>query len=392
MLSFEKALMIVLSKAKQLPQERVSLSQSLGRILATDIPSDIDMPPHDLSAMDGYACRAIDRDRPLHVIETIPAGKMPQKTIQTGQCARIMTGAVVPRGADMVVMFEDTNLNDKDGSVEVSTKRDNPNIRRRGEDVRRGDIVLRKGTVIMPSTVAVFAAVGRPKVQVFRQPRIGIIATGDELVEPDKRPRNGQIRNSNGWQLAAQVKESGGIPIYYGIVNDDPAALDRIIKKSLHDCDSIMLSGGVSMGDFDFVPDVFKKNKIRLLFENIAIKPGRPMVFGMSKNKCVFGVPGNPVSAFVVFEMLIKPFLYRMAGHHYARRIVSCALTETITRRNGSRLEFRPIKFSPDGSITLPDYHGSAHIHAYAKTDGIMVIPAGVTMIKSGTMVQVVLL
>lgn len=392
MVPFEKALKTILSKAGRLPSERVSLSDVSGRVLAADIVSDIDMPRHDVSAMDGYACRKADLDMQLAVIETIPAGKMPTKTVRKGQCARIMTGAPVPRGADTVVKFEDTKVNGSSGSIRIAVRRGNPNIRRRGEDVRRGTVVLQKGTMVTPSTVAVLAAVGISKAEVARRPRVGIIATGDELVEPHKKPTGGQTRNSNGWQLAAQVRETGGISRYYGIVKDDPAALDRTIRRSLRECDAVMISGGVSMGDFDFVPDVFRNNGIRIMFEKIAMKPGKPTVFGTRGGKAVFGIPGNPVSAFVVFEMLVKPFLWRMAGHRYVRPAVRCTLTKTIARKNASRLEFRPVQFKADGSAALPDYHGPAHIHAYTHADGIIAIPSGVSRIKSGTRIKAALL
>jgi molybdopterin molybdotransferase len=392
MISFEKAMKTVLAHAPKLPPERIPLPEAVGRVLATDVCSDVAMPPCDVSAMDGFACRASDRDSPLTVIETIAAGKMPRKTVGPDQCSRIMTGAPVPKGADCVVMFEDTATDIKTGLVTIIHKQDNPNIRRAGEDVRRGDRVLRKGALLSPAHAAVLAAAGKAFVSVYRRSRVGIIATGDELVEPWVRPRKGQIRNSNGPQLCAQARAAGCHAVSYGIVPDDCGMLNRAIATALRQCDVVLLSGGVSMGDFDFVPGVLRKNRVRLLFEKIAIKPGKPTVFGIAGKKRLFGMPGNPVSSFVIFEMLVKPFLYKMAGHDYSRLTVGGVLARDLARKSSSRMEFRPVRFDDSGKVSLSEYHGSAHIHAYTQARGILAIPAGVERIKAGAAVEVKIL
>jgi molybdopterin molybdotransferase len=389
MILFEKAYETVLAHARLLRSERVLLAHTQGRVLAADIVSDIDMPPCDNSAMDGCACRAVDRDSPLTVIETIPAGAMPRKTVGPNQCSRIMTGAPLPKGADIVVMFEDTLIDRKTGRVKVTALRKNDHIRRRAEDVRKGSVVLHKSTLIRAPHLAVLAAVGKAFVSVYRRPVVGIIATGDELVEPGVKPRRGQIRNSNGPQLCAQVHGAGCVPVYFGIAKDDPAVLDRVIKKALQKCDVILLSGGVSMGDFDFVPGVLRKNRIKLLFEKIAVKPGKPTVFGIAGIKRLFGMPGNPVSTFVIFETLVRPFLYRMMGHDSSGTVVRARLGSDLATKKASRMEFRPVRFDADGTVMLPEYHGSAHILAYTQADGIVAIQAGVEKIGAGEMVEV---
>jgi molybdopterin molybdotransferase len=387
--SFDAALATALAHAPLLRSERVPLADAPGRVLAADIVSDIDMPPRDVSAMDGYACRASDCDKPLTVIETIAAGMLPRKTIRAGHCSRIMTGAPLPKGADTVVMFEDTAVDDRTGLVTVVKRSNSANIRRRAEDQKKGAIALRKGTLVRVPHVAVLASLGAARVPVFRRPRVGVVATGDELVEPRQKPRPGTIRNSNGPQLCAQIIGAGCVPVYFGIVKDDPAALDRIIRKALAACDVILLSGGVSMGDFDYVPPVLRKNRVRLLFEKITIKPGKPTVFGIAGKKRLFGMPGNPVSTFVIFETLVKPFLYRMMGTAYAGLSVRARLGCDVCRKKGSRMEFRPVRFVADGTVVMPEYHGSAHIHAYAQADGITALPAGTDKVPAGDMIEV---
>jgi molybdopterin molybdotransferase len=387
--SFDSALATVLSRAPAMPMQRIPLAEAPGRVLGADIASDIDMPPVNVSAMDGFACRNDDLERPLAVIETIAAGAMPRKTVGPGQCSRIMTGAPLPQGADAVVMFEDTAFDVQSGVMTVTAVRKNRNIRYRAEDVRKGEVVMRKGALLGAPHLAVLASVGRALVPVFRQPRVGVIATGDELVEPRVKPGHGKIRNSNGPQLCAQVRDAGCVPVYFGIVKDDPTALDRVIKKALRQCDVILLSGGVSMGDFDFVPGVLRKNRIKLLFEKIAVKPGKPTIFGIAGTKRLFGMPGNPVSTFVIFEMLVKPFLYRMMGHDFSRITLRAPLATDLIVKGASRTEFRPVRFDDDGGVLLPEYHGSAHIHAYTQAQGMVAVPAGVERIGKGEMVEV---
>jgi molybdopterin molybdotransferase len=387
--SFDAALTTVLAHTPLLRTERVPLADAAGRVLSADIVSDIDMPPCDVSVMDGYACRACDCDKPLAVVETIAAGTLPRKTVGKGHCSRIMTGAPLPKGADTVVMFENTMSDDRTGLVTVTEHSGKTNIRRRAEDLKKGAIALRKGTLIRAAHVAVLASLGAVKVPVFRQPRVGVLATGDELVEPRQKPRPGRIRNSNGAQLCAQIRAAGCVPSYYGIVRDDPVALDRTIRKALAACDVVLLSGGVSMGDFDYVPQVLRKNGITLLFEKIAVKPGKPTVFGITGKKRLFGMPGNPVSTFVIFETIVKPFLYRMMGNTCTGITVRALLGCDLCRKKGSRMEFRPVRFAADGTVVLPAYHGSAHIHAYTQAEGIVALPAGVDKVAAGEMIAV---
>ena len=391
MVTFEAALEIVMRKTLKPGLEKVPLGSALGRIVAQDIVSDVDLPPADLSAMDGFACRAADILGPMRVIETIAAGMVPRKKIGAGTCARIMTGARIPAGADLVVMFE--HAKEKNGLVTViAGAGKKTNIRLRAEDVTKGDVVVTKGSVITPAVVGVLASAGCPSPKVFRRVKVGVITTGDELVEPSHKPPAGKIRNSNGWQLMAQVQSAGCDPVYFGIIKDTFPALERVVKKALGECDVVLLSGGVSMGDFDYVPDVLEKIGVRIVFDTIAVKPGKPTVFGAIGRKRLFGMPGNPVSSFVMFEKLVRPFLYKMSGRLTGPLTFACPFAAGVERKNASRLEFRPASISDQGTMALPEYHSSAHIHAYTHAHGIVALPAGVARMGKGAIGTITLL
>ncbi|MHC4130451.1 MAG: molybdopterin molybdotransferase MoeA [Planctomycetota bacterium] len=388
MIAFEQAIEMIMDLVKPLDTERVDIDKSLNRILAEDVVSDIEMPPFDKSAMDGFACRRADLANKLTIIETIPTGYVPKKNISVDKCAKIMTGAVVPEGADCVIMVEHTELI-SDNQIRFTGESTADNICSRAEDVKKGEVVLAKGIKIKSQQIAVLAAVGCTKPLVSCQPKIGIIATGDELVEPDIKPSFSQIRNSNASQLSAQISNIGISPIYYGIALDEEKAINSMLKKAISETNVILLSGGVSMGDFDFVPKVLCQNNIKLAFEKIAIKPGKPTVFGFSEETFFFGMPGNPVSTLVIFEIMVKPFLYKMMGHEFKPLIIQKRLSQAIYRKKTKRISCIPVTFAENGKIKPIEYHGSGHIKAMCDADGIIEIPVGVSEIKEGTIVDV---
>ena len=385
---FDEVMGKILGSACLLGSEVVDLADASGRVLAADIVSDIDMPPFDKSAMDGFACRRADLGRPLRIVETVAAGSMPQKMIGEGECARIMTGAAVPCGADMVVMVEDTE--EADGIVSVTRQSERSNICLLGEDVRTGDRVLREGTLIRPSEIAVLAATGGATVPVAVRPVLGIAVTGDELVEPGQPVSAGMIRNSNGPQLIAQVEGTGLPAEYLGIVPDTPGVVPELIERVSDRIDVFIFSGGVSMGDYDFVSAGLEEAGFELPVHGAAIKPGRPLLFGRREDSWVFGLPGNPVSVFVLFEIIVKPFCFKLMGHDYRPLEVTAHLDEDFTRKGAVRTAHVPVRLTPDGQALLLDYHGSAHIHAYTRADGILRIPAGVDTLKRGEEVRVI--
>jgi molybdopterin molybdotransferase len=388
MTTFEEAYNIVIESAKPAGSEQCSLEESLGRILAADVVSDMDMPPFNRSAMDGYACRREDLQNELEVLEIVAAGESPTKTVGKNQCTKIMTGAAVPEGADVVIMVELTEKTNNN-KIRFTGKDTPPNISRKAEDVRKGELVLNKGQHLNPQQIAILAAVGCHAPTVSKKIKVGIISTGDELVEPDQFPGPSQIRNSNAFQLISQVQRLNANPVYYGIAKDDPEITETIINKALSECDIVLLTGGVSMGDFDFVPAILKKNNIRLLFEKLDVKPGRPTVFGTNGKNYVFGLPGNPVSSYIMFEMLVRPLIFEMMGHHYQPKSVFMHLDENYSRKKADRLMFVPVKFSTEGKLNFVEYHGSAHLHSMTNADGIIFVPLGVTEIKRGELVHV---
>ena len=387
MIAIEKAYDIVLQKAYVLETEKIDFTDSLGRILAEDIKSDIEMPPFDKSAMDGYACRREDFENQLEIIETIPAGKYPEKEIGRNQCAKIMTGAPIPHGADCVVPVEIAEeIEGKSVHViEISHKN---NISYQGEDVKVGTNVLTKGIKIQAQHIAVFAAVGYTDVLVYKQPKVGVISTGDELVEPQKKPSRSQIRNSNGYQLIAQVQNCGAIANYMGIADDTPDDTYDKVNKALSENDIVLLTGGVSMGAFDFVPKVLEKAGVKIDFDKLAVKPGKPTTFGMAGKKFCFGLPGNPVSSFIQFELLVKPLIYHMMGQDYQPLDIRLPMGIDYTRKSTKRKSYFPIIIKK-GEIFPVDYHGSAHIHALSLAHGIAAIDIGEKEIKKGERIHV---
>lgn len=388
MVAFEEALNTVLISAKLLSTEPVSLDQSLNRILSRDVFSDMDMPPFNKSAVDGYACRKADLRSTLSVVEVIAAGVAPEKSIGKGQCSKIMTGAMVPEGVDTVIMVEDTVEISK-GEIRFVGQKTGVNICYRAEDIRSGDKVLDSGTLIGPSHIAVLAAVGCSMPYVYKQPVVAILSTGDELVEPAMIPKLSQIRNSNAAQLTAQITSMSAVPAYLGIVSDDEEQTRKAIEQALSEADVVLLTGGVSMGDFDFVPRILKEQKVEILFDSIAVQPGKPTVFGIRNSQYIFGLPGNPVSSFVQFEMLVKPLLYAISGHTYRPVQLKLPLAVDYTRRNNQRMAFVPVSIQQSGGVEPIEYHGSAHIHAYVFANGIMSIPPGITQLKKGDLVDV---
>lgn len=392
MVSFEDALKTVLSYSDryQLVGERVALSDTLGRILAEDIFSDIDMPPFDKSAVDGYACQMVTEAQnfgPLRIVETIPAGTIPKMTIMPGQCSKIMTGAMVPPGADCVIMVENTELV-SENLVRITQKNSSKNICYRGEDVKTGGLVLQKGIQVTPAHVAVLACVGAINPLMAKLPRVGIISTGDELVEPAVIPGMAQIRNSNAWQLEAQVKTVPAKPSYFGIAPDKSPDLLNTIGLAMVENDVVLLTGGVSMGDFDIVPAVMENAGFEILFKSIAIQPGKPTVFGRRDETFIFGLPGNPVSSFVLFEMMVKPFLRRMMGCSFEPLELKIPMGVDFSRRKSVRKSMIPVMIK-DGAVFPVEYHGSAHINAYTVANGILVMEIGATAIKKGEIVNV---
>jgi molybdopterin molybdotransferase len=389
MILFNAAFDIVASHTLPLGAEPVALEDAVGRILAQDVKADIDFPPFDKSAMDGYACRADDIFQSLEVLETIAAGSLPTKVVGAGQCSKIMTGAKVPEGADCVFMVEQAE--EADGVVRYTGQKVPGNICRKGEDINTGEVVLQKGTRIEPAHIAVLAGVGCVEPVVAKRPIVGILVTGSELVEPGTIPADGQIRETNGYQLRAQLAALGIGCNYYGVIEDDEQKIEAGLLQAMRENEVVLLCGGSSVGDFDFVPVLLEKHCDQMLIEKIDIKPGKPLMFATYKNGVCFGMPGNPVSTYVLMELLVKPFLLQSMGLMTQPRTVRLKLNTELKIRCARQQTFLPVQVV-DGGVERISFHGSAHIHAMCFADGLITLPAGENVFEAGSMVDVQLL
>ena len=388
MIKFEEALEIVEKSAFRLETERIDFAESLNRVLAEDVKSDMEMPPFNKSAVDGYACKKADLLNEMEVIEIIPAGKEPIKTVGINQCSKIMTGAPMPKGADVIIMVED--VKEMPGNkIRYLKENVKDNVCYKGEDIKEGEVIIKKGSLIKPQHIAVMATAGCINPVVYRQVKIGVISTGDELVEPDIKPAPSQIRNSNAYQLLSQVKNVGAIPNYIGIALDTEESTRQMLEKAFDDNDIILLTGGVSMGDYDYVPQILNELGVKLFFKSIAVQPGRPTVFGTMDKQFIFGLPGNPVSSFVQFELLVKPLIYKLNGFEYKPMKVRLPMGKEYSRKRSTRLSWLPVQINNNGEVIPMSYHGSAHINSLTEADGMISIPIGKTEIKKGDLVDV---
>jgi len=386
MISVEKAHKII-NKTLTYPKiETIPIEKSLGRILAQDIVSGLNMPPFDKSAMDGFAISSKDNSEKFSIVEVIPAGAVPKKRINRGECAKIMTGAMLPDGTDRVVKREVTK--EKNGVMFIKGEDKAFNVCLEGEDIQVGDRILAAGDKIRSAEVGIIASMGMNTVKVYKKPLVGILTTGSEIVEPGKKLATGQIYNSNSYSLSAQILELGAEVKYGGIVSDNQKLIGKSIEDFLSTVDMVLISGGVSMGDFDYVPQILEKLGVTLHFEKVAIKPGKPTVFGTCGKKFVFGLPGNPVSTFIIFEIFVKPLLYSLLGYTFAPFYLKGVMQQDMKRKKSIRLAFVPVMYNK-GKISDISYHGSAHFNVLSQANALLEIPVGIDEILKGSEVDV---
>jgi molybdopterin molybdotransferase len=386
----EAALEIVLASTPRLSSEDVSLDEALGRVLDEDVASDVDMPPFDRSAMDGYAVRAEDVAAApviLPVAGMLRAGQYPEAALAPGQAIQIMTGAPVPPGATAVQQVEKTRSVDGGSRVEIlATVEAGANVARRGSEVRAGDVVLRAGQTIDPAAVAVLAASGRSRVRVGRRPVVAVLATGDELTGVDETPGPGRIRNSNGPALLAQARWCGALARSLGVVPDVTEAIAAAVEPGLH-ADVLVVSGGVSEGVYDLVEAVFARFGVEVAFDKVALKPGAPLVFGRRGDTLVFGLPGNPVSAQVTFDLFVRAALLRMQGAKLTSRpTLEAELLAPVRNRSGRQAHV-PAHVRYEGGRLVADpirSMGSADVVAHARANALLVLPADRTEVLTG--------
>jgi molybdopterin molybdotransferase len=360
-----------------------TLGAAVGLVLAEDVVSDIDMPPYDKSMMDGYAVRSADLatgQAILTVIEEITAGQTPQRPVGSKQAARIMTGAPIPAGADAVVQIERTRMLENH-QVQIDDRPPTPgkNILVQAREMRRGETILPAGMILRPPSIGLLSTVGRTTVQVHPQPTVAVIATGDEMVEADQLPGPGQIRNSNGPMLTALASRAGGLPRYLGIARDKVESLQSLIADGLQSA-VLLLSGGVSAGKLDLVPGVLQDLGVQPHFHKVEMKPGKPIFFGIKEEHLVFGLPGNPVSALVCFELFVRPAIRRLMGHRDAgTEMVPMPLAEDFTYST-DRPTYHPacVEAGPQGwRVRAVPWFGSADLRALAQTNALVLFPAG---------------
>lgn len=399
LLNVEDALDIVLARVSPLPSERVPILEALGRVLAEDIRAEHDIPPLSNSAMDGYALRAADTSwasaqspARLRVIYNLAAGYTTDLEVTPGTAMRIMTGAPVPRGADAVVPFEDTVV---EGEVVAVSRplRVGSNIRPAGEDVRRGALVLEQGSILRPQEVGMLAALGRPQVWVVRRPRVGILATGDEVVEIDAPLSPGKIRNANSYSNAAQVLKYGGVPVLLGIARDEISAITERVRRGLEQgIDLLLTSGGISVGDFDVVKKVLAAEG-EISFWQVRMRPGKPLAFGQIGGVPLIGLPGNPVSAMVSFELFARPAILKMLGRKaWEAPIVQATLLDDVKGRAGFRYHLRVTLEQKEGRYyaRLTGEQGSGILLSMVCAQGLAIIPEDVGSLAAGATVRVI--
>lgn len=393
MITFDEALKISLNQAVTFGVESISFEETVGRVLAENIKSDMDMPPFNKSAMDGYACRRQDIAHPMQVIEVIRAGMPPVESISEGTCSQIMTGAMIPDGADTVVKVEECTGGEADAmepkEIRFVGEKTAANICCRGEDLKAGEVVLTAGTLLDTRHVPILATVGSVFIDVYRLPSVGVLSTGTELVEPGETPGLSQIRNTNAYQIIAQLGKMGIDCDYYGIAADNEDITRIMIAEALKNNDILILSGGISMGEFDFVPAVLQSLGINVAFKQVAIQPGKPTLFGTGQDKFVFGLPGNPVSSYFILELLVKPFIYKCMGHDWNPPVLRLRAGERMIRKKSNRLAWMPVRIDREGLVYQIEYHGSAHIFSLRDADGIIPVPIGKAIIEEGEFVDV---
>ncbi len=391
MITVDEALAAVLGRVRTLGAEATPLAKAVSRILRAAVVADRDLPPFNRAAMDGFAVRSADvsvEGTRLNVVGEIRAGVWPDRALGSGEAMRIMTGAPVPEGADAVIQVERTAMAGADEVLLGAVVAAGQNIVPRGSEAPRGSELLRPGLRLGPAHLAVLASVGVTEPVVSRRPRVAVIVTGDEVVDPGSRPGAAQIRNANGPALAAAIREVGGVPTDAGVVADEPAKTRAAIERALSEGhDALILSGGVSAGDFDFVESTLGEIGVTLHVTAVRVKPGAPFVFATHGDTLIFGLPGNPVSAQVTFELFARPALLKMQGAAaFLRPKVAATLDSPLTNRSGRRNYLPVVATASEGSLRAAPVRtqGSGDTLAHAMANALAVLEPEQTTMAAG--------
>jgi molybdopterin molybdotransferase len=389
---------IVLDCIQPMGVEKVALLNALQRVSAEEVTAPRHIPPHDNSAMDGYAVRHSDvegarQERPavLDVVEILPAGKTPQYRVTAGTAIKIMTGAPMPAGADTVIQVEHTNASDT--RVEIyRAPRTGTNLRRRGEDITLGECVLRRNTPLRPAELGVLASVGKAQILVYQRPRVAILATGDEIADLGDAEVSDKIINSNSYTLAGQIIEAGGIPLLLGVAPDDRHAISQRLASGLQ-ANMLITSGGVSVGDFDYVRECLEAAGLAVRFWTVALRPGSPVTFGTVGQVPVFSLPGNPVASMVTFELFVRPALLKMHGHtELFRPRHDAIIQDEVEKRRGVRTFLRGVLAQEGGQsiVTTTGPQGSGILRSMSLANCLIDIPEEVEQLQPGDTVQII--
>jgi molybdopterin molybdotransferase len=391
MIDIEHALGLLAEEVRALDAVEVDLGTAQGHALAETVASPAAFPPTDRSAMDGYAVRAADAGQPdcqLDVVGELRAGQSPAGLrVGAGQAVRIMTGGVLPAGADAVVMIEHTALSGSRITLHEPV-RPGQHVRRRGEELQRGATVIGMGSPIHAPEVAALAALGRTRVKVFRAPSVHVLSTGDELVEPEQQPQDHQVRNSNASSLQAQLRQLGISADYLGIAADERGRLDTLVRRGLSG-DLLLVSGGVSVGTHDLVGQTLAAGGMQTLFHGVAIKPGKPVLAGRSGRCLVFGLPGNPVSSFTCFLLLVAPAIRRMMGQRrWQNEPVVARVQAPIRQRPAPRTTYHLARLVAErghfAAVVVPS-SGSGDVFAPVRANAFVITPPGTGNVEAGT-------
>lgn len=403
MIKFNEAKKLIIENIKQLPEEITLLGENLlDTVLAENIISSENIPNCDNSAMDGYAVKSSDtRGKTLAlltIIGEVKAGDNFLQKLKTGETVKIMTGAPIPKDADAVVMVENTEkqgrwARDEERVKILKSVKKGENIRKAGEDIKKGELILEKGTILKPAQIGLIASIGKTKIKTVKRPKIAVITTGDEIVDPSvKKLPTGKVRNSNLWTLTTLIKRNGGIPVQFERVPDNLVKIKSAIKKAISTSDAVIISAGISVGEYDFVKTALKQLGAKLLFWKVAIKPGKPFAFSKIGTVPIFSLPGNPVSTMITYQELVRPAIQKMMGKKPALLPAVKAIIQNDIYKKPGRKEFIRGIFTKKGKkyfVELAGAQGSGILKSMSKANCLIVLDEKTGFVKKGFVINI---
>ena len=383
MIELHEAFQILKNNSNLLGTEKIPLSLTANRVLAEDIIAEGNYPPYNRSCILGYACKKEDLPGTLKPTAIIQAGDPETRSVGKGECMKVMSGAMIPEGADCIVTVGSVE-EDTRGNIIIGDDIIFENISKEGNNKKDGELILKEGSLIKEKHIGMLASAGIHTVNVVRQPLVTVFSTGSELVEPEDIAGKGQIRNANGPQLLSQLQSMGISGLYGGITDDDTSFMEIELARSIENFDGLIITGGSSGGNTDLVPSVLKKMGFDILFYNLNINPGKPVLFAVKDNKFCFGIPGNPVSTYILFELLIKKYLYQLMGYDYTPLQLKLPVGEDIENKESEKEAFIPVSINEKGEIIKIYFKSPDNVFAMGEISGILHIPIGISLIKKG--------